>query len=283
MKIKGYKFGHPVFGNRDYFDFDPELDVSCDFDNTNFYLNAENIDLGSNSTLFEMLSNGSAECIVEVYCTYTMFRKKYLVDINNIFVSIPLSDIRDRVECSLFIVASRDIYSYQNTSVIEPAIDLKFDIEKGDVLGLLGEYKFELDLKGTGLDSIIKIRPKVDSTDEGVAYLFQEESIILELNKDDFDKLKKYATSPDYQNILISSLLQPALIHACYKLQDEQFEEKSWCRAIKIRWEIVSKGKELPETSEIPAFVEQLLSYPTLTLLTTLGDLDSRQNNQEID
>lgn len=283
MKVKGYKFGHPVFGVRDYYDFDPELSVSCDFDDTSFYIVVSDINLGGNHDLETMISGKQATCMVEVSCTYTMFRKKYIIELSDNKISIPLTEIKNKVECSIFVVAAEEIPTYKNSSVIYSARAQEFYIEHGDILGFFGDYKFELDLKGTGLDSIVKIRPKVDASESGVNYLFQEESIIVELNDAEFQQLKKYATSPDYQKILISSLLQPALIHACYKLQDDQYDEKSWCRAIKYRWEMISNGQDLPSISEIPAFVEQLLSYPTVTLLTTLGDLDERHNNQEVD
>ena len=38
MKINGYKFGHPVFGDPDYYDFKPICNIENKIENNNFII-----------------------------------------------------------------------------------------------------------------------------------------------------------------------------------------------------------------------------------------------------
>ena len=158
--------------------------------------------------------------------------------------------------------------------------ELKYDsyyIEKGDVLAFLGEYKFDLDLKGTTVESFIKIRQK-ENDDKGVSYFFVDDSIVIEINSVEYDKIKKFHLNPDYQQILISGLLQPALIHACYKLKEEEFEDKAWYRTLMIRWEKYKNSTDTPTFDEIPEFVEHLLKDPMSKLIKILENFEEKNS-----
>lgn len=282
MKINGYKFGHPVFGDPDYYDFKPVCNIESVIEGDNFIISSNNINFGDNVKIIEMIQNNEAKVIAEVFCTYTMFRKVFEQEfIYNI--SIPLKNLKNKVEVVFLIVANIDLPKYTNKSIKQELRDLEFYIEKGEILAYLGDYNFELDIDGVGLESIIKIRPASNINKKSVQYIFIEDSIIIELPIDDYNALKQFSENPDYQKLLISSVLQTALLHACYKLSDNQYEEKSWSRVLKIHWSKTHNDSEYPTNEEVAEFIEELLSKPTKLLLDTLADMDSRDKNIEIE
>ncbi|MFV0147965.1 hypothetical protein OBK08_08310 [Empedobacter falsenii] len=280
MKVRGYKFGHPVFGYFDYFDFAPFFKPNLDTKANELIIGIEEIDLGNNTTLKGVIETKKAHLIVEVFCTYTMFRKCFVFQNNDEQFAISLDMIKHKVDCFFFIVASEDLPNYVNPAVKDEMTNESFYVEKGELLAFLGDYKFELDLKGTTIDSFIKIRPKEVATGQ-TNYIFVQDAIIIELNEKDFDQLKQISVNPDFQQILITSMLQPALIHACYKLAEEGFEEKVWYRTLMLRWEMFKSSEEVPTSNDIPEFVEHLLQDPMKRLLDTLNQLNHQTNSDE--
>lgn len=283
MKINGYKFGHPVFGDPDYYDFGPVCNIEERIQDGHLYIFSDKVNFGANTKLEQMLENEDAKLIAEVFCTHTMYRKAFVQETNFNF-SIPLHQLKNRLEAIFLIVANKDIPNYSNPAVKEETRDLEFYVEEGEILAYLGEYRFELDLAGTGLDSIIKIRPAESKKIKEVSYHYIENSIIIELPQSNYEALKIYAENPDYQKILISSLLQTALIHGCYRLCDadkENYVEKEWARVLSIHWKKLDGEGDFPTINEVAAFVENLLKQPTDVLLKTLSDMDNRNINPD--
>jgi hypothetical protein len=279
MKISGYKFGHPVFGIDDYYDFRPEVIIEQKIEEGYIIIESTTLDLGSNQVLKDLLANNRASIVTEVFCSYTMYRQSFSSN-DCINVRIPLKNLKNKLEVLCFIVANNEIINYRNTSIKSSISDQSFYIEKGDVLGILGEEIIFLEVS-TSMDSILKIR---ESEDDNInTFSWNESSIIINLPSNMYAKLNKFKESLDYQKILISSILQSALIHACYKLELEgSFSEKNWHKALLIHWQYYNKQSEQPSVEEIPEFVEYLLKKPFGLLLDTIEEVDNRiRNTQE--
>ncbi|OEY72820.1 hypothetical protein [Salegentibacter salarius] len=285
MKINGYKFGHPVFGDHDYYDFGPQFNVEEFIQDGHLVIKSDEINFGANRKLEEMLLNGDARLIAEIYCTHTMYRKVFEQEYSY-NISIPLDNLKNKVEALFLLVATKDIEGYSNPSVKEEAKHLEFYIEQGEALAYLGEYHFELDLIGTSLDSIIKIKAAEAPNTSDVNYSYIDDSITIELPRKKFEDLKMYVEDPDYQKLLISSLLQTALIHACYKLcgkDKEAYFEKQWARVLNVHWQNQEGESEYPNVDDIPPFVENILQKPTGLLLDTLAEMENRYKNNDIE
>jgi hypothetical protein len=89
MKISGYKFGHPVFGIDDYYDFRPEISLEQKIEDENLIISSTNFDLGSNQELKDLIKSEKAKIVTEVFCSYTMYRKSFYSK-DGINVRIPL-------------------------------------------------------------------------------------------------------------------------------------------------------------------------------------------------
>jgi hypothetical protein len=277
MKISGYKFGHPVFGLDDYFDFKPELNIESSVVNNNLEILSSVFDLGDNEELKQLITDNKAVVLVEISCSYTMYRKVFIFNTENIDINIPLESIKNKVEVLYLIVAKESFENYTNESIKDDLQEQSFYIEEGDILAFLGEEIITLDVS-TSMDSIVKLRESTEK--EKHTFTWNEDSIIINLSTDEFSKLKRLKDSLDYQKILVSSILQPALIHACYKLEDENYSEKNWHKALLIHWDKYRPDNEFaPSSEDIPDFIELLLHNPFNLVIETINNIDERENN----
>ncbi len=278
MKISGYKFGHPVFGLDDYYDFRPDIAIEQKVENEDLVISSSRFDLGDNQKLRELIENEDAHIVTEVFCTYTMYRKSFNSK-DGINVRIPLKNLKNRLEILYFIIANKDIEKYSNDAIKQSLRNQNFYIEKGDILAMLGEEKVTLDVS-TSMDSIVKIR-KSDNNETPTFY-WNESSIIINLPNSSYIKLEKFKASLDYQKILVSSILQSALIHACYKLKtDGKYSEKNWHKALLIYWQKYNNQSESPSEEEIPEFVEHMLKKPFRLLIDTIEEVDDKIRNTQ--
>lgn len=278
MKISGYKFGHPVFGIDDYYDFRPEISIEQKIEDENLIISSTNFDLGSNQELKDLIKSEKAKIVTEVFCSYTMYRNSFYSK-DGINVRIPLNNLKNRLEILYFVIANEQIDNYTNSSVIPSLRDQSFFIEQGDILAMLGEENLTLDVS-TSMDSIVKIR----ESDENQTHTFSwnESSIIINLPTTSYAKLNRFKASLDYQKILVSSVLQSALIHACYKLKaDGQYSEKNWHKALLILWQKYNQQSEEPIIEDIPEFVEHLLKKPFVLLIDTIEEVDHKLRNTQ--
>lgn len=278
MKISGYKFGHPVFGIDDYYDFKPEISIEQKIEDEHLIIASTNFDLGSNQVLKDLLKNERASIVTEVFCSYTMYRECFQSK-NGVNVRVPIANLKNKIEVLYLIIAGDEIKTYRNDSVKPSLNNQTFYIEKGDILGMLGEEIISLDVS-TSMDSIVKIRESEDNKTS--TFSWNESSIIINLPSETYQKLNRFKASLDYQRILVSSVLQSALIHACYKLQaDGQYSEKNWHKALLIHWNQHNIQSEVPSIHDIPDFVEYLLKKPFGLLIDTIEDIDNKIRNTQ--
>jgi hypothetical protein len=97
MKISGYKFGHPVFGIDDYYDFKPEITIEQKIEGDHLMITSTNFDLGSNQVLKDLIINERASIVTEIFCSYTMYRA-CLKSKDGVNVRVPLKCIRNKIE-----------------------------------------------------------------------------------------------------------------------------------------------------------------------------------------
>lgn len=208
-----------------------------------------------------------------------MYRKSFRSK-DGINARIPLKYLKNKLEILYFIIANEVIDNYRNDSIKPSLKTQSFFVEQGDILGILGEEILTLDVS-TSMDSIVKIRKSEDTQTH--TFTWNESSIIINLPSDTFAKLNKFKASLDYQKILVSSVLQSALIHACYKLKTEgNYSEKNWHKALLIHWQNYNQQSEQPSVEEIPEFVEYLLKKPFGLLIDTIEEVDNKiRNTQE--
>jgi len=279
MKISGYKFGHPVFGIEDYYDFKPEVSIEQKIEEEHLVILSTNFDLGSNQELKNYLKDEKASIVTEVFCSYTMYRQSFRSK-DGINVRIPLKHLKNKLEILYFIIANDVIHNYRNDSIKSSLKSQSFFVEQGDILGILGEEILTLDVS-TSMDSIVKIRESENT--QMHTFTWNESSIIINLPSNTYAKINKLKASLDYQKILVSSVLQSALIHACYKLKTEgSYSEKNWHKALLVHWQNYNKQSEQPAVEEIPEFVEHLLKKPFGLLIDTIEEVDNKiRNTQE--
>ena len=118
-----------------------------------------------NNQIVELISNGKAKVGLIVECSATIYRRIIEIGLEPKDISIPLSELRDKVEVSSFIYATED-QQYTNDDFLEDYSGYTFNIEKYEILAIDDgfttkvEYDEKEDRKVSSIFSIIKKRPK---------------------------------------------------------------------------------------------------------------------------
>ena len=107
-------------------------------------------------------------------------------------------------------------------------------------------------------------------------YEFEHEALIIKLPSKQLKSLQILKNNPDNENILISTLIIPILIHACHLLNeenDDHYEEKPWYRALKEKSQDILGTPYPIDSSDINMLVERVLENPNERLFIALEKL----------
>ena len=134
MKFKDRSFPYPVLEsyNRDIEDSAFQVNFRPPTLDKNFITIEAEFQL-SNSTLLEMISDERAVYNLHIDCNSTFFRKQYISKENKINISIPVTEIKNKVELNFFICSLIDSNEYCIEGSHPDYEDNKFIIEKGDI------------------------------------------------------------------------------------------------------------------------------------------------------
>jgi hypothetical protein len=167
-----------------------------------------------------------------------------------------------------------EILRFQSIDFSEDLIGYTFDFEAGDIAGILNTTTVNVDLVGMTVSDFIKISENM--INEYTIYELEKNFIEIKLPKDQLVVLQLVRNNPDFENILISTLIIPALIHAIHILKEENedgYGNRAWFQALK---EESSEyiNKEYPEDpSEISLLVDTILKKPNERLFNDLYKL----------
>jgi hypothetical protein len=208
----------------------------------------------------------------EVNCTHTFYRQLFTSFETNIEFEIPVADLYKKVELQTFLLAFKDIKDFSSNNFNEPYKNLKFQIERGDVLAILEEQELNVDVGSTDVGDILKIVEHEDKNYQGVRYFLGKDYIEVRINKEQLETLRKIYLNPQMGDILISSLVIPALNFASFFLNTEGeklYSEKKWFEALRTKAiEIMEETYLSPE--DVPEFIDKLLQNPNNRLLVNL-------------
>jgi hypothetical protein len=224
---KSYPF--PVLGNLDDIagQFNPTLRYSLE---PNKVVVESDFNL-ENSTIENLVSQKSATYLVQVECGSTFYRNVFVTSDNKIRIEIDAQDLRDKVDVSFAVVATKDIPNYDPEGIHPDLAGEPSYVEKGDVLADGGTGWFTADktfdpLKAP-VSSFMKIQEGTKKTGP-MEIDYGDDHILIKLAKNDFENYKftrKYATS-----VLHSSLVLPALIDVLYTMNNKQsdYSDQPW-------------------------------------------------------
>lgn len=187
-----------------------------------------------------------------------------------------------------FVVAKNDINGYSNPAFNSDYCELTFDIDKGGILAVGGQYNITV-TKDTEelakIPSIFTICRCVADNDDSMKIDIDGDKIAINLCNEDFQNYKILSASPSFLPVFHSMLIMPALIYVFEILKREgmeDYETRRWYQAIRktlSKHEITLNEDSLAQYSSFE-LAQKLLELPVKKALSSLVLLDDTEDEQ---
>lgn len=242
MEIKYKLYPYPVLTSYsdDYKQgtFNTKIDIGKD--GYNLIISYET-ELTSNS-LIQLINSGQARYVYHMECAQTGYRKVLITEKAVEKFSIANKEVCGKLQICPFIVAVEDITNYTSQDFHDDYAGILFDIEAGCVMAVGTMVTVDIskdidDLANT--PSIFSIIRNANVDCKEMLVDMSGRKIIIKLPLEDYYNYKKLAITPQYQPILNSLTVIPALIYVIGELkrmsiQDRMENQDSvWYRTLK--------------------------------------------------
>lgn len=262
MRLNQRSYPHPVVGNRDDVPgaaFQSAIEMTTDKETV--YLSAT-ISCSS-ATINKLIQNGSAEYILHVECSNTLFRKAFGFSDASKQISIPADNLNDAVEVNAFVCAKKKISNYSVDKAHQDYGDATFEISKGDVLAVSDGHVFPIESTFDSMARIGSIMQIQESTKDGDAPMqvdFNGDKILIILSKQDFKDYKLLKNHEGVAGPLTTTVVLPVLVEALHQLKDEGEDEPGlrWARVLNRKLESLN----LQDESDCLVAAQKLLELP---------------------
>lgn len=248
MKITNQSFPHPVLGIQDDIlgKFEADLNWSCD--RAYYYLYpAFNL---QNDTIEKLISEDSAAFVVHIECANTFFRESFLFTNRTPELKINAEELRDKVDISFFISATKPLEHYKNSAVHEDYDGQVFHLEKGDILAYGGDTTFLAVKNYESLKAVSSIMI-INKGDNNLTKInFDRDKIELSLSKENFQIYNNNKSIEHFRNLFHTSLVLPVLYKALDFIakDDNDLKNRKWFNVLKTR--IDDEGLSIDEDDE---------------------------------
>lgn len=281
MKINDLSFPYPVLGIGDDIlpkpTFKGEPKVESDTVNYTFTVDFDMM----SPTIQQIVSFGSATYLCEVTCSSTLFRKSFRSQTTHFEIVIPKTHLGGRVEFQFTITVTKPIKDYTNPQFHEDYKGFSFDLEPGDLLGFLGEFSYDVDIKYDKLKSVGTFMQITEGPTLKLArFNLGSDKIDIQLPTTLYQQYRhSIMGNMRLANIIHSSIVFNALVTAVLDIQN--FGSTLWARTIKYRFDTEATFEDLREhnaledleTDDVIELAQRLLSDPYGRLFNTISSL----------
>jgi len=274
MKVNDYLYPHPVLGISDDFIIKPSTSREITYEENSkgilFSYQVNNLSDDFNT----LLKSKKISLICEINCSYTVYRQVFSSFDTQLIFEIPDQDLKNKIEMQLMLIATRDLENFTSTNLLPELQSQTFSIEAGDVLAVFDTATIDIDTAGLAVSDFVKISE--NTIEQIVRYEFEQDALIVKLPTKQLKSLQVLKNNPDSENILISTLIIPILIHACHLLteeNDDSYNEKAWYRALQEKSKNYLGSPYPNDSSDINLLIEKILENPNERLFTELEKL----------
>lgn len=241
MNLSNINFPYPVLGSYD--DILPEPSepvVEITKDSKEYHFNIE-LDY-DNDDIKELVEQDYADYVCEISCDTTRFRKCYSGKTLVFNIDIPRKSVAKSIVFSCTITVKKTIKDYVNKGFHPDYFGHVFTMEPGDILGILGFFSYNADIKYDKLKAYGSFMEIVETDDELPSTILDKDKIEIRLPSKLYKQYKDEPSINSKADILHSSIVLNSLIYALCRI--ENYEGKRWADTIMYR---IATEKELEE------------------------------------
>lgn len=277
MRLTDFSFPHPVLTS---LTDDVDSNIKCENSITetkddylvSIIFETDNVDVNN------FLKKQVAVNVCEITCSGTMLRKIYSTNKNELEFSISKKEVRGTVFFDCYLLSDQEISQYSISKIHPDYSGRNFYIDKGDILGFYGSFKFNADvnyLKLKAVSSFLQIEQ--DKTVSEAVFVLEEPKIIVKLPEEAYKIYGKstIGRNENYTSIFHSSIVLPALIYALFNIDD--YRDRAWASVIEMRMKQEELNNfTLDEKNEIPIIAQKLLGQPITRLINRLDYINTK-------
>lgn len=231
MLYNNRNYPHPVLGVGDSIEGEFKIHFSVKAGKQTIKL--DSVFMLGNEDLNNLISDGIAIFVIQVYCRATMFRKIFTSPSSVAkTITIPSYALRNEVEVDFFVCANEEIMNYSNSKSHSDFDGTYFNIEKGEILAYGGKGIFNANKTPEELKSISAFM-NIDkyNKENGPIYNFYDgPKITIRLSENDYLKYQQIVSNKFVADIVHSTVVLPALMDAVNEVQSgaNEFGDKRW-------------------------------------------------------
>lgn len=250
MKLKARNYPYPILNKNsdDYRNSDFNVSATCEVQGSEVILNFNTTLI--NDDLSYLVDIGDAIVVYHIECPKSAYRVVEQHDNlqHELQVSIDLDQINGQLEVCSFLIARNDLINYTNSDLDEDYSDPIPLIESGCPLAVGRDYAWKIEKTKNELlqsESIFKFTP-LDNTKENTINVDYNNDQFIEIyiNNKNFADISSLSTNSNLKNVLLTTLILPALIevyaHLIFikdSLENSTTAETVWYKTIKAQLE----------------------------------------------
>lgn len=229
-----------------------------------------------NKDIEKLVEQDYADYVCEVTCDSTRLRKCYKGKQLHFKIDLPRKSVANKIVFSCTITVKKTKKNYVNQGFHPDYYGHEFTMEPGDILGILGEFTYNADIKYDKLKAYGSFLEIVETDDDLPSTVLDKDKIEIRLPKVLYNQYKDEPSVNSKADILHSSIVLNSLIYALCRI--EGYEGKRWADTIMYR---IATEKELeefkdqdPEDWRVDKLSQILLGKPYERLFTYLINND---------
>lgn len=249
MQVRNKIFPYPVINHNHHLSNFGELDFDIQFEpvetDDKYILKNVRV-LNGSETIKKLLSQNLIEITLIVECSYTVFRKGFVINDQIKDIVLYKADLSERVDVSLFATAKQD-FTLTSNEFDDDYKDFEFKIEKYDILGICDGFNitFRHDESEDNLYHSIFSVTKDHNLEKGKYFVQCDVSkkIVITLSEEDYDNYKVVYAFQNYKELFFNMLIVPALIQSLSECKivvltdetkdlDDIADQYTWFRSI---------------------------------------------------
>lgn len=175
----------------------------------------------NNDEIKEMLNAGKVKAGLVVECSSTIYRELFDIGINPDTITIPISDLREKVEISCFIYANTDIELKSNDFLNEYE-GYSFKLEKHDIIAIDDGFTTKIDYDSSKDKKLASIFSVIKSESAKSMEVYpKDKKIEIHLPSVTYDYYFTLKAIEAFQNEFFAIITIPALIFSLNFLKQE--------------------------------------------------------------
>lgn len=279
MNLNNITFPYPVLGSFDDIlptPAEPEVEITQDKTDYHFI-----IKLGyHNDAIKRLVENDYADYVCEVSCDMTKYLRCFKGKLLYFQIDIPRKSVAGRINFSCTITLKRNVDSYTNPGFHPDYNGQSFDMEPGDLLGILGQFYYNADIKYDKLKAVGTFMEINETDDLLPSTILDRDKIELRLPSALYKQYKDNPAVNSKADILHASVVLNSLTYALCRINSHY--NKKWAETIFYRIDTEPELEEFmdqdPDEWRIDKLAQLLLGKPYERLFNYLA---KEQQNEE--